>query len=111
LPDGSRVNVIVGPLAIDGPALTIRKFKKDRLKLTDLVKFKSITPEGASILEIIGRVRCNVLISGGTGSGKTASQLPDWPMTTTNVSPAKTPPNWLPWPCRAPRNAPARPRK
>ena len=71
LPDGSRVNVIVAPLAIDGPALTIRKFKKDRLKLTDLVKFKSITPEGATILEIIGRVRCNVLISGGTGSGKT----------------------------------------
>jgi pilus assembly protein CpaF len=71
LPDGSRVNVIVGPLAIDGPALTIRKFKKDRLKLTDLVKYKSITPEGATILEIIGRVRCNVLISGGTGSGKT----------------------------------------
>jgi pilus assembly protein CpaF len=71
LMDGSRVNVIVGPLAIDGPALTIRKFKKDRLKLTDLVKFKSITPEGATILEIIGRVRCNVLISGGTGSGKT----------------------------------------
>jgi pilus assembly protein CpaF len=71
LMDGSRVNVIVGPLAIDGPALTIRKFKKDRLKLTDLVKFRSITPEGATILEIIGRVRCNVLISGGTGSGKT----------------------------------------
>jgi pilus assembly protein CpaF len=71
LPDGSRVNVIVGPLAIDGPALTIRKFKKDRLKLNDLVKYGSITPEGATILEIIGRVRCNVLISGGTGSGKT----------------------------------------
>ena len=71
LPDGSRVNVIVPPLSIDGPALTIRKFKKDRLKLPDLVKFGSITPEGASILEIIGRVRCNVLISGGTGSGKT----------------------------------------
>ena len=71
LPDGSRVNVIVGPLAIDGPCLTIRKFKKDRLKLSDLVKFGSITPEGATILEIIGRVRCNVLISGGTGSGKT----------------------------------------
>jgi pilus assembly protein CpaF len=71
LPDGSRVNVIVGPLAIDGPCLTIRKFKKDRLKLSNLVKFKSITPEGATILEIIGRVRCNVLISGGTGSGKT----------------------------------------
>ena len=71
LPDGSRVNVIVPPLAIDGAALTIRKFKKDRLRLPDLVKFKSITPEGATILEIVGRVRCNVLISGGTGSGKT----------------------------------------
>jgi pilus assembly protein CpaF len=71
LPDGSRVNVIVPPLAIDGPALTIRKFKKDRLKLPDLVRFGSVTPEGSTILEIIGRVRCNVLISGGTGSGKT----------------------------------------
>ncbi|MBL8905377.1 MAG: CpaF family protein [Rhizobiales bacterium] len=71
LPDGSRVNVIVPPLAIDGPTLTIRKFKKDRLKLPDLVRFNSVTPEGATILEIIGRVRCNVLISGGTGSGKT----------------------------------------
>jgi pilus assembly protein CpaF len=71
LPDGSRVNVIAPPLAIDGCALTIRKFKKDRLRLSDLTKFKSITPEGATILEIIGRVRCNVLISGGTGSGKT----------------------------------------
>ncbi len=71
LPDGSRVNVIVPPLAIDGPTLTIRKFKKDRLKLPDLVRFGSITPEGATILEIIGRSRCNVLISGGTGSGKT----------------------------------------
>jgi pilus assembly protein CpaF len=71
LADGSRVNVIVPPLAIDGPTLTIRKFKKDRLKLPHLVKFGTITPEGATILEIIGRVRCNVLISGGTGSGKT----------------------------------------
>jgi pilus assembly protein CpaF len=71
LPDGSRVNVIVPPLAIDGPALTIRKFKKDRLTLEDLVRLGTITPEGAEILKIIGRVRCNVLISGGTGSGKT----------------------------------------
>ena len=69
--DGSRVNVIVPPLAIDGPTLTIRKFKKDRLRLPDLVKYASITKEGAIILEIIGRVRCNVLVSGGTGSGKT----------------------------------------
>ncbi|MBA4130631.1 MAG: protein kinase [Hyphomicrobium sp.] len=71
LPDGSRVNVIAPPLAIDGPALTIRKFKKDRLRLDNLVKFGSITPAGKTVLEIIGRVRCNVLISGGTGSGKT----------------------------------------
>lgn len=71
LADGSRVNVIAPPLAIDGPALTIRKFKKDKLRLDDLVKFGSITPEGAEVLKIIGRVRCNVLISGGTGSGKT----------------------------------------
>ncbi|MBN9354665.1 MAG: Flp pilus assembly complex ATPase component TadA [Hyphomicrobium denitrificans] len=71
LPAGSRVNVIAPPLAIDGPALTIRKFKKDRLKLEQLVKFGSITPEAKTILEIIGRVRCNVVISGGTGSGKT----------------------------------------
>ncbi len=71
LPDGSRVNVIAPPLAIDGPALTIRKFKKDKLNLAQLVKFGAITPEGAEVLQIIGRVRCNVVISGGTGSGKT----------------------------------------
>ena len=71
LPDGSRVNVIVSPLALDGPTLTIRKFKKDKLTLDQLVRFGSISPEGAEILKIIGRVRCNVLISGGTGSGKT----------------------------------------
>ena len=71
LPDGSRVNVIAPPLAIDGPCLTIRKFKKDRLKLEQLVKFNSITPQAKTILEIIGRVRCNIVISGGTGSGKT----------------------------------------
>ena len=71
LPDGSRVNVIAPPLAIDGPALTIRKFKKDRLRLEQLVKFGSITPQAKTVLEIIGRVRCNVIISGGTGSGKT----------------------------------------
>jgi len=71
LPDGSRVNVIAPPPAIDGPALPIRKFKKDKLTLDQLVKFGAITPEGATILQIIGRVRCNVVISGGTGSGKT----------------------------------------
>ncbi len=71
LPDGSRVNVIAPPLAIDGPALTIRKFKKDKLTLDQLVRFGSITAEGATLLQIIRRVRCNVVISGGTGSGKT----------------------------------------
>lgn len=69
--DGSRVNVIAPPLAIDGPTLTIRKFKKDKLKLQDLVNFGSISEPGAELLRIIGRSRCNVLISGGTGSGKT----------------------------------------
>ncbi len=71
LPDGSRVNVIAPPLSLDGPTLTIRKFKKDKLKMKDMVNFGTITPEGATVLGIIGAVRCNVLISGGTGSGKT----------------------------------------
>jgi pilus assembly protein CpaF len=71
LPDGSRVNVIAPPLSIDGPALTIRKFKKDKLTLEQLVRFGAISPPGAEILKIVGRVRCNVVISGGTGSGKT----------------------------------------
>jgi pilus assembly protein CpaF len=71
LADGSRVNVIAPPLAIDGPALTIRKFRKDKLTLDELMRFGTISPEGGEILKIIGRVRCNVLISGGTGSGKT----------------------------------------
>jgi pilus assembly protein CpaF len=71
LPDGSRVNVIAPPLAIDGPALTIRKFKRDKLTLDQLVKFGTITREGATILEVMARSRCNILVSGGTGSGKT----------------------------------------
>ncbi|MDE1938936.1 MAG: CpaF family protein, partial [Alphaproteobacteria bacterium] len=69
--DGSRVNVIAPPLSLDGPTLTIRKFKKDKLKMDDLVRFGSINEAGAKLLAIIGRARCNVLISGGTGSGKT----------------------------------------
>jgi len=71
LPDGSRVNVIVPPLSIDGPALTIRKFKRDKLTLEQLVRFGTISPEGANLLKVIGRCRVNTLISGGTGSGKT----------------------------------------
>jgi len=71
LPDGSRVNVIAPPLSIDGATLTIRKFKKDKLTMDKLVSYGSISPEGAKVLGIIGKCRCNVLISGGTGSGKT----------------------------------------
>jgi len=71
LPDGSRVNVIAPPLSIDGPALTIRKFKRDKLTLDQLVKYGTITRDGAIVLEIIAQSRCNIIVSGGTGSGKT----------------------------------------
>ena len=71
LVDGSRVNVIAPPLAIDGAALTIRKFSKDKLTLENLVNFGSISQAGATVLEVAAACRCNILISGGTGSGKT----------------------------------------
>jgi pilus assembly protein CpaF len=71
LPDGSRVNVIAPPLSLDGPALTIRKFRRDKLTLDQLVRYGTVTAEGAVLLQIIARSRCNVLVSGGTGSGKT----------------------------------------
>src|SRR5262249_35675583 len=68
--DGSRVNAFVPPLAVDAPALTIRKFKMDRLTLEPLGTFGATTPAGAQILQIIGRCRSTGLISAGTGSGK-----------------------------------------
>jgi len=71
LADGSRVNVIAPPLALDGPTLTIRKFKREKLTLDKLVEFGTISPVGAKVLEVIGACRVNILISGGTGSGKT----------------------------------------
>ncbi|MDH5188535.1 MAG: CpaF family protein [Rhodospirillaceae bacterium] len=71
LADGSRVNVIAPPLAIDGTALTIRKFKKDKLTLENLLQFGSITPELKTVMEVVSEIRLNTLISGGTGSGKT----------------------------------------
>src|SRR3712207_8678336 len=71
LPDGSRVNVIAPPLAVDGPALTICRFKKDKITLDQLVEFGSISPEGAEVLKVIGQCRVNVMISGGIGYGKT----------------------------------------
>ena len=73
LKDGSRVAIVIPPIAIDGTCITIRKFKKDKLQLDDLVKFNSITKEGAKLLEIISACRLNVLVSGGTGSGKSLS--------------------------------------
>ncbi|MCB9983487.1 MAG: CpaF family protein [Rhodospirillales bacterium] len=71
LPDGSRVNVIIPPLAVDGACMTIRKFTKDKLTLEKLQEFGSMTPSCAKLIMAIGRCRVNVLVSGGTGSGKT----------------------------------------
>ncbi len=71
LPDGSRVNAIIPPLAIDGPAMSIRRFAVVPLKADDLVRNKSMTPQLAELLGAMVRARLNVLISGGTGSGKT----------------------------------------
>jgi pilus assembly protein CpaF len=71
LPDGSRVNIIFPPLALDGPALTIRKFRRERLTLDELVRLGALSADAQALLEIVSRCRCNVLISGGTGSGKT----------------------------------------
>ena len=71
LPDGSRVNAIIPPLAVDGATLTIRKFKQDKLTLEKLINYGSVSPAAATILRIAAACRCNILISGGTGSGKT----------------------------------------
>jgi pilus assembly protein CpaF len=71
LPDGSRVNVIIPPLALDGPSLSIRRFGIDPLKMVDLISYKSLTEEMARIFDAIVRARLNILISGGTGTGKT----------------------------------------
>ncbi len=71
LEDGSRVNAIIPPLALDGPILSIRRFAVDPLELEDLIKLKTLTPQIGELLRGIVRTRLNVLISGGTGSGKT----------------------------------------
>jgi pilus assembly protein CpaF len=71
LPDGSRVNAIIPPLSLDGPALSIRKFATDPIRVQHLIEFGAITPEVAQVLEGTVRARLNILISGGTGTGKT----------------------------------------
>ena len=71
LSDGSRVNAIVSPIAVDGPSLSIRRFSVDPLELEDLINFHTLVPEIGDLLKGIVRARLNVLISGGTGSGKT----------------------------------------
>src|SRR5881628_3365619 len=71
LPDGSRVNAIIPPLALDGPSLSIRRFGTNPLKLEDLLNFKAFTPEMAMLMEAAIKARLNAIISGGTGSGKT----------------------------------------
>ena len=71
LPDGSRVNAIIPPLALDGPAVSIRRFGSTPLKLEDLLNYKAFTPEMVMLLEGCVKARLNMIISGGTGSGKT----------------------------------------
>ena len=73
LPDGSRVNAVVPPLAIDGSTLTIRKFSADPLTVNDLIKFGSLSDKTADFLDACVRGRLNVVVSGGTGAGKTTT--------------------------------------
>jgi pilus assembly protein CpaF len=71
LEDGSRVNAVIPPLAVDGPSLTIRKFSAVPLTVEDLIKFDSITPAMAQVLDACVKARLNIIVSGGTGTGKT----------------------------------------
>jgi pilus assembly protein CpaF len=73
LPDGSRVNVIIPPLALTGPTITIRKFYRDPLQVDDLIKLGTLTAEMAEFLEACVKARLNIVVSGGTGSGKTTT--------------------------------------
>ena len=71
LPDGSRVNAIIEPLSLNGSSITIRRFSKKRLGIADLVKFGSISADSVGLLRAMVEARLNIVVSGGTGSGKT----------------------------------------
>src|SRR5450830_1155446 len=71
LPDGSRVNAIIPPLAVDGPILSIRRFSAQPLTVANMIEYKSLTPPMMQVLQALGMAKINILISGGTGSGKT----------------------------------------
>jgi pilus assembly protein CpaF len=71
LPDGSRVNAIIPPSAVDGPLVSIRRFAVNPLQVPDLIKLQTLTPPMADLLDALARAKVNILISGGTGSGKT----------------------------------------
>ena len=71
LPDGSRVNAVIPPVAIDGPSITIRKFAKERLRIDDLISFVTLTQNMADFLRACVAAKLNIVVSGGTGSGKT----------------------------------------
>jgi pilus assembly protein CpaF len=71
LPDGSRVNAVIPPVSIDGPSITIRKFKKDKLSIEQLIKYDSLTPNMGEFIRACVLAHLNIVISGGTGSGKT----------------------------------------
>src|SRR2546429_8456872 len=69
--DGSRVNAVISPIALDGPMLTIRKFSRDPFQAEDLVNFGTVTNEAVGFLKACVMARANIMISGGTGTGKT----------------------------------------
>src|SRR5690606_7691813 len=72
LPDGGRPNVVIEPLAVDGPMVSIRKFRKDPLKPSDLQQLGTLNEDLFALLENAVKARCNILVSGGTSSGKTS---------------------------------------
>lgn len=95
LPDGSRVNAIIPPLAVDGPLVSIRRFAVKPLMIEDLVALQTLTPPMADVLNGLARAKINMLVSGGTGSGKTTllNVLSAFIPTTSASSRSRTPPN------------------